>query len=44
MIAMALALLLAAFLGGGLGLVWHAAGFGNADEPGTAVPTGAKKG
>lgn len=31
-IPMALALILAAFLGGALGLVWHAAGFGNGGE------------
>ena len=32
-IPMALALVLAAFLGGALGLVWHAAGFGGEEEP-----------
>lgn len=32
-IPMALALILAAFLGGALGLVWHAAGFGGGAEP-----------
>jgi hypothetical protein len=31
-IAMALALVLAAFLGAALGLIWHASGFGE-DEP-----------
>jgi hypothetical protein len=31
-IPMALALILAAFLGGALGLVWHAAGFGGPAE------------
>ena len=31
-IPMALALVLAAFLGGALGLVWHAAGFSDDDE------------
>jgi hypothetical protein len=30
-IAMALALVLAAFLGAALGLVWHASGFGEED-------------
>ena len=35
-IPMALALVLAAFLGGALGLVWQAAGFGG-DEPEKAV-------
>jgi hypothetical protein len=30
---MALALALAAFLGGALGLVWQSAGFGEDDEP-----------
>lgn len=30
-IPMALALVLAAFLGGAMGLVWHAAGFGGGD-------------
>ena len=30
---MALALVVAAFLGGALGLVWHAAGFGGEEEP-----------
>lgn len=32
-IAMAFALTLAAFLGGALGLVWHAAGFGSEQPP-----------
>jgi hypothetical protein len=32
-IAMALALLLAAFLGAALGLIWHASGFGGEEEP-----------
>lgn len=31
-IPMALALVLAAFLGAALGLIWHAAGFGAAEE------------
>jgi hypothetical protein len=38
-VPMALALVLAAFLGGALGLVWHAAGFGDggkADKAGSA--------
>jgi hypothetical protein len=30
---MALALLLAAFLGAALGLLWHASGLGGDDEP-----------
>ncbi len=30
---MALALALAAFLGGALGLVWHAAGFSDDEQP-----------
>ena len=32
-IAMALALAFAAFLGAALGLIWHASGFGGEDEP-----------
>lgn len=36
---MALALVVAAFLGGALGLVWHAAGFGSAGEPRESPPT-----
>ena len=31
-IAMALALALAAFLGAAMGLIWHASGFGDSDE------------
>ena len=37
-IPMAFALVLAAFLGGALGLVWHAAGFGGGEAaPGPAA-------
>ncbi len=32
-VPMALALVLAAFLGGAVGLVWQSAGFGEDDEP-----------
>lgn len=32
MLPMALALVLAAFLGGALGLIWHAAGFSDDEE------------
>jgi len=32
-IPMALALVVAAFLGGALGLVWHASGFGQEEPP-----------
>lgn len=32
-LAMAAALVLAAFLGGAMGLLWHASGFGGDDEP-----------
>ena len=39
-VAMALALALAAFLGGALGLVWHAAGFGEAEAPAEQVDQG----
>jgi hypothetical protein len=35
-VPMALALVLAAFLGGALGLVWQSAGFGDEEEPETA--------
>jgi len=34
--AMAAALVLAAFLGGALGLIWDAVGFGADDTPGSA--------
>ena len=36
-ISMALALVLAAFLGAALGLIWHASGFGDDDEPPAAT-------
>jgi hypothetical protein len=39
-IAMALALAFAAFLGAALGLIWHASGFGGDDEPAPAEETG----
>ena len=39
-IPMALALVLAAFLGAALGLVWQSVGFGGGDE--TAAPTKAE--
>jgi hypothetical protein len=32
-IAMALALVLAAFLGAAAGLIWHSSGFGGEEEP-----------
>ena len=37
-IGMALALVLAAFLGAALGLIWHASGFGDEEAP-AAEPT-----
>ena len=39
-IPMALALVLAAFLGAALGLVWQSAGFGDADEAAAPGKTG----
>ena len=39
-IPMALALVLAAFLGAALGLVWQSAGFGAADQPAAAAHAG----
>ena len=36
-IAMALALLLAAFFGAALGLIWHASGFSDDEEPPAAT-------
>ena len=39
LIAMSLALVLAAFLGAALGLIWHASGFGE-DEPPAAGAKG----
>jgi hypothetical protein len=39
-IAMALALVLAAFFGAALGLIWHASGFAAEEEPAAAEETG----
>jgi hypothetical protein len=41
-IGMALALVLAAFLGAALGLIWHATGFGDDEEAAAAEQTAAR--